>query len=350
MQLPHSGLGGIAATESVVVFGDRDVEDFHDVFRCLDTQTGETRWEIKRLAIGALDYGNSPRATPLIDGERVYVLGAFGRLLCIQLSDGKVLWETDLLERFKPSADLPWGYCGSPLLVDGKIIVSPGAADASLVAFDADSGLVRWRTKGDAPGYGSLTVGTLGGRRQIVGHDANSLGGWDIESGDRLWSVKPRSDGDFNVPTPIFHNGKLFVVTENNGARLFEFDQNGRVDPLPVATNLRLRPDMSTPVIVGNYAYCVNQFLYCLNVDNDLQEEWRVRDKSFGDYAAMFSTDERILIVANGELVLIAADGKKSILSRQRVFPENLPIYSHPAIVGNRMYIRGESSIRCIQL
>ena len=81
-----------------------------------------------------------------------------------------------------------------------------------------------------------------------------------------------------------------------------------------------------------------------------LRESWRLRDKAFGDYAAMFCSDDRILIVANGELLLIAADGKREILSRQRVFPENLPIYSHPALVGKRMFIRGESALRCIGL
>ncbi len=348
--LAHSGLGGIAATERYVVFGDRDLDDFHDVFRCLNAATGETVWEVERLAIGALDYGNSPRATPLIDGERVYCCGALGRVLCIKLSDGEVLWETDLLERFKPSGDLPWGYCGSPLLIDNKLILNPGAADASLVAFEAESGLMLWKSPGAAPSYGSLTVGTLGGRRQIVGHDAVSLGGWDIETGRRLWTVKPDQEGDFNVPMPVIHDGRLLVVTENNGARLFRFHDDGTIDPHPLATNLRLRPDMSTPIVVGNRAYCVNGFLHCLNVDDGLIESWRVRDKAFGDYAAMFWHDDRILIVANGELLMIAADGGQEILSRQRVFPESLPIYSHPAIVGKNLYIRGESSLRCISL
>ncbi|MEM1068391.1 MAG: PQQ-binding-like beta-propeller repeat protein [Planctomycetota bacterium] len=350
LPLARSGLGGISATERYVVFGDRDLDDFRDVYRCLDAQTGQTLWEVKRLAIAALDYGNSPRATPLIEGDRVYFCGAMGHVLCMNLANGTVIWETNLLERFKPKNDLPWGYCASPLIVDGMLIVNPGAADASLVAFDALSGVIKWRSKGRAPGYGSLAVATLGGKRQIVGHDTVSLGGWDLESGERLWSITPEFDGDFNVPTPLFYRDQLLVVTENNGARLFDFSDDGKIVEQPVASNRRLRPDMSTPVIVGNRLFCVNAFLYCLDIDNQLAESWRLRDKSFGDYAAMFWNDDRILIVANGELILLGTDGSDKILSRLRLFPENLPIYSHPAIVGKRMYIRGETKLLCIEL
>jgi hypothetical protein len=92
LSLARAGLGGIAATEKFVIFGDRDVDDFHDVFRCLDAETGEQLWQVERLAIGSLDYGNSPRTTPLIaDNGRVYCLGAHGDLLCLNLTDGDVI-------------------------------------------------------------------------------------------------------------------------------------------------------------------------------------------------------------------------------------------------------------------
>ena len=217
--LAHAGLGGIAATQHYVVFGDRDLDDFNDVFRCVNSDNGETLWEVERLGIAELDYGNTPRATPLIAGEHVYCLGAHGRLLCIRLGDGHVVWEMDFRDDFPLKEELPWGYCGSPLLVDGKLIVAPGASNASLVALDPDSGEILWKTSGAPPGYGSLNVGMLGGVKQIVGHDATSLGGWDIATGRRMWTVTPANDGDFNVPTPIIDDGKLLIVTENNGAR-----------------------------------------------------------------------------------------------------------------------------------
>ena len=212
--LAHAGLGGIAATDKHVLFGDRDADDFQDVYRCLDANSGELIWEVERLAIAALDYGNSPRATPIISGERVYFHGAHGHLLCVQLADGQVVWEKNFRDDFPLDDDLPWGYCGSPLLIDSTLIVAAGAKDASVIALNAATGKLKWKSPGIAPGYGSLNVGTLGGVKQIVGHDAKTIGGWDPETGKRLWTITPISDGDFNVPTPIIWDGKLILVTE----------------------------------------------------------------------------------------------------------------------------------------
>ena len=350
MPLAHSGLGGIAATRTHVVFGDRDIDDFHDVFRCLDARTGATIWEVQRLAIGALDYGNSPRATPLIHDGRVFCLGAFGRLLCVRLTDGTVIWEKNLPEEFKPAGELPWGYCGSPLIIDGRLIVNPGAAAASVIALNPGTGDVVWKSPGAAPSYGSFIAGTFGGVRQIVGHDSVSLGGWDVSNGKRLWTVTPAVDGDFNVPTPVAHDGRLLVVTENNGARLFQFGGDGQITTPPVMVNGKLRPDMSTPVVVNDRIYCVNRFLYCLNLSDDLTESWRIRDAALGDYAAIFASDSRILIIGSGELLLMGADGAKQIISRLRIFDDRLPIYSHPALIGNHLYVRGDAKLVCVVL
>ncbi|MEQ9409903.1 MAG: PQQ-binding-like beta-propeller repeat protein [Fuerstiella sp.] len=349
LPLAHAGLGGIAATSEVVVFGDRDIDDFHDVFRCHDADTGAPVWKIHRLAIGALDYGNSPRATPLIADGKVYFLGAHGILLCVRLSDGEVLWERDLRQEFPPVGELPWGYCGSPLLVAGRLIVNPGSADASLLALNPEDGAVIWKSVGGGQGYGSLIAPVLGGIRQIVGHDASSLGGWDPETGRRLWTLVPEVDGDFNVPTPVVADGRLLVTTENNGARLFQFTEQGTVRPEPVAVNPKLRPDMSTPLVVNGRVYCVNRFLYCLDLNNGLQELWRVRDAALSDYAALVASDRRILLFGRGQLLLLKADGDSRIISRQTVFEEDVPLYAHPAVAGNRLFLRGETRLVCVE-
>jgi len=61
--LGKSGLGGSAATDDRVFFGDRDFGDFNDLYRCLDAATGKQIWQIQQLAVGKLDYGNSPRCS-----------------------------------------------------------------------------------------------------------------------------------------------------------------------------------------------------------------------------------------------------------------------------------------------
>lgn len=334
-----------------MIIGHRDFDDFQDVFQCFDANTGESLWRVEYLAVAALDYGQSPRATPSIVKDRVILLGAMGHLHCVDIDDGTILWKHDLKSEFEVTAEMPWGFCGSPLIVDNKVIVQAGGSDSSLVAFDLQTGQLLWQTPGLAPSYGSLIVGEFGGLRQIVGHDVSTLGGWDVETGERLWTLTPRIEGDFNVPTPMAYEDQLLIVTENNGARLYRFRDEGRIEPEPVAVNRRLTPDMSSPVIVGQHVYCVDGVLVCLDLEDDLSEVYRHRDQVIGDYAAIIADDSRFLVVGNGELILFAAGGNEPIeISRQRYSNSDVDAFSHPALVGERLYIRDETTLYCLSL
>ncbi|MCO6046695.1 PhnD/SsuA/transferrin family substrate-binding protein [Aeoliella sp. ICT_H6.2] len=361
--LAHSGLGGIAATDKYVVIGDRNLPNTGDEFRCYDAATGNLLWIVDYPAEGALDYDNTPRATPLIVagedellGPRVILQGAFGHLSCVDLATGIIYWQKNIRDEFGADSELVWGTCSSPLVVDGKLIVTPGAPEASIAALDLMTGLALWQTPGETSGYGSLIVATLGGKRQIVGHDRVSLGGWDVETGERLWTLKPPRSGDFNVPTPIEVDGKLLVTTEGNGTRLYAFDADGKIIPEPTALQMQLAPDMSTPVVVGSRLYCVCQQLYCLDLAGSLAELCELQDPALGDYAPIIADDKHLLILGHGgELLLIDISGESlTITSRTFLFddPETreAELYSHPAIVGNRLYVRGETSLACFEL
>lgn len=349
--LASSGLGGIAANEKYVVFGDRDFDNLQDAWTCLSAETGDLLWTHQTLAIGQLDYGNSPRATPVLYKGRAYVLGAFGHLNCLKLRDGTPVWSRNLRDDFGLKKELPWGFCGSPLIADGKLIVQAGGPQASLVALDPESGEVVWKTPGNPPSYGSLIVGTFGGVRQVVGHDDKSLGGWDVKTGKRLWSLSPEFEGDFNVPTPIDLGGKLLITSEGNGTRLYQFQKDGTIDPEPVAKNKRLSPDMSTPVVVGDRLFCVHRTLVGLDLKEGLKQFWQIRDRALGDYAATIVTNNRMLIVGKGELLLVdVVSEMPEIVSRLRVFPGKTEILSHPALVGNRLYLRGTKRLVCVKL
>ena len=164
-------------------------------------------------APGKLDYGQSPRATPVIHGDKVYLLGAFGGLRCVELASGKVIWERQLPCEFK--VPLPtWGMCSPPLIVDDLLIVNPGSANASLAALDCATGGTRWTSPGFPAAYSAFICVEFGGQRQIVGYDRHSLGGWDVKTGKRLWKLVPPTEGDFNVPTPVAVEDGIVVSTD----------------------------------------------------------------------------------------------------------------------------------------
>jgi len=219
----NGGLAGLSISAERLILAERDFGEAHDVYRCLNAENGELLWQVGFPARGKLDYGQSPRATPVIHEGKAYLLGAFGGLRCVNLADGKVIWERHLPREFR--VRLPtWGMCSTPLLVGDLLIVNPGATNASLAALDCLTGRTRWTASGLPAAYSSFICGEFGTRRQIVGYDRYSLGGWDVQTGKRLWQLVPPTEGDFNVPTPVAVDGGVLVSTENNGKRFYRFD------------------------------------------------------------------------------------------------------------------------------
>jgi len=346
------GLSGIAATDRFVLVADKSKKRRDDVWRCLDADTGREVWALRYPAPNEMDYSNSPRAFPVIHDGRAYLLGAFGQLHCVRLTDGEVLWKRNLAADF--GADVPeWGYCAAPLIVGDRLIVNPGAKDASLVALGRRTGKTLWKSPGAPAAYASLILARLGGVEQVVGYDAISLGGWDPATGKRLWRLVPEVDGDFNVPTPIDLGGRILVTTENNGTRVYAFDRGGRIRPKAVAINEDLRPDTSTPVALGGLVLGCSGVLACLDLGGGLKTLWEAEDDALSDYAALIvGTNGRVLIAAvTGELLLVRPGRRRyELVGRLRAFEYESEVWSYPAPMPGRLYLRNQKEIRCLLL
>jgi outer membrane protein assembly factor BamB len=263
-----------------------------------------------------------------------------------------MLWQLNTQDEFDPANKPAWGTCSTPLLAGDRLIINPGAKDASVAAVDATTGKILWKSPGSPAAFGSFILATFSGIQQAIGYDADSLGGWDPQTGRRLWRHLPPRPHDFNVPTPIPIGNNLLLSTENNGTRLHAFDNTGKILPTPIATNKRLAPDTHTPVVTAGRVFGVWRRLYCLDLADGLKELWQSDDPAFAGYCTAVADESRVLIVTlRGELVV--ADATASVyteLGRLKVLEDDKGLYAHPAFVGTRAYIRGSNAMICVDL
>ncbi|MEO1530225.1 MAG: PhnD/SsuA/transferrin family substrate-binding protein, partial [Planctomycetota bacterium] len=118
-------MAGLSATPDRVFVADKTSDFKQDIFRAFDAENGKPIWQVTIDAPHKMDYTNAPRATPVVAGERVLLQSAFGQLICVDAADGSQIWSKHLVDDF--GGELPtWGYCVPPLVVDQRVIVSPG--------------------------------------------------------------------------------------------------------------------------------------------------------------------------------------------------------------------------------
>jgi len=349
--LGSSSHAGIAVNEKHCLIAGRDLLDQFDFFSSLNPATGELQWEVILPAVGNLDYGNASRSTPVLGEKYAWFQGAYGDCVCVELETGLIHWQQNVISKYGPNRQLVWGLCSSPLVWKGQLILNPGGAESSLVSLQANSGTLNWKTPGNDFGYGSFIIATINDREQIIGHDKTTLGGWEPITGKRLWSLTPKEQDDFNVPTPIFHQRKLIVATENNGTRIYAFDQQGKIISEPLATQEDLVPETITPVIAGDRLLGVsNGTLYCLEFPS-LKILWEADEPAFDSHASLITDNRQVLITAAGGLFLVDATASNyKLISHQQIFEPGTELHSHPAIIYNRLFIRGGNRLKCFAL
>ncbi len=345
--LPTQSVGGVAATSDFVITSSRSADDKSDLFFCFDAVSGAELWQFEYPATGQLDYGNSPRATPLISDPYVYLLGAFGDLHCVDIDSGEIQWKKHLIKDL--GGQLPgWGYGWSPTIIDGNLIVLPGGKQCSIAALSPKDGSVVWRTAGEPAAYATPQFAKWNDRAQIIAYDLKTLGGWDVKTGMRLWSVKPKEPNDFNVPTPVVLHDGLVVASENNGTRRYEITPAGLVGAEPSAQVNTIAPDAHTPVAVGSQLIVAERELVSLDLNKQLSVRWRIKDRAFRAHNSLIVADDQLLVMTQGGEILLVKmnEDNGEIVGRYKLGGDTGYVLSHPALADNVLFVRGENSLQ----
>ncbi len=353
------GLGGIAATKDVVLLAGRDQVDTKDIVTCLSLKDGKVVWQYDYAALppagaevrdGKLDYGNTPRATPLVVGDKVITLGAMGDLYCLDLKSGEMNWSLNYVLDF--DAPIPtWGWSGSPVHHDGLIIFQPGATESSMVAVKLADGEVVWETPGGRAAYTSPIVAEFSGKTQVITCDSSFWMGFDAKSGKQLWRLKPERNGEFHVPTALVSDNRLMIVGEVNGARLYDFDKSGKVVPKAVSTQLNFAPDTHSPVRVGGSIVGIHNALWIMSAEN-LEQSQEIEQSEFNGHCSLISDGKRFLVLTDSGILFLyeVVDSKVNSLGQLKLIDQGGRIYAHPAWVDGQLIFREGNRVHCVKL
>ncbi len=194
-----------------------------EIVECLHPETGQRYWKFSYPTqfSDRYAYNNGPRASPVIDGDRVYTHGAEGKLHCLRLQTGQVYWKRDLSAEFKVPQDF-FGVASTPLVEGDLLIVNVGAPGGPCAAaFDKRTGKMVWGA-GDqwGPSYASPVPAVVQGKRRVFvfagGESRPPAGGLlsiDPLNGklDFQFPWRSRSYESVNASCPVVIRNQVFV-------------------------------------------------------------------------------------------------------------------------------------------
>ena len=326
------GWSGFAIRNGTAITMQQNGDD--ELVCSYELKTGKLLWTYQ--SPGRFDDfagGVGPRSTPTIHQGRVYALGAFGQFVCLDASNGNLIWKQDLPELLGISVEeqpgslggvpirrevssVMWGRSASPLIYKDMVIVTGGGPVdgpyASLMAFHADTGKLLWKGGTDDIGYGSPLLAELAKREQIVIINENTVSAHDPLTGNVLWSHPwpGNSDGDANTSQVTIVDESHVLVSKGYGvgAELLEI-RRAEGDKLSVHSVWKranvLKTKLTSPIIRDGYAYALSDgILECV----DVQTGDRIWKKGRYQHGQLLLLGDKLLVHAeNGFLALVDA-------------------------------------------
>jgi outer membrane protein assembly factor BamB len=180
----------------------------------LDVKNPEKVWSTEIGEFFRNGNGDGPRATPTVDGDRLYVLTGRGDLACLETATGKKLWQRSMQEDLGGEMASGWGYTESPLVDGDRLVCTPGGKQGAVVALDKKTGDILWRSTkltGQAV-YSSIVPAEVCGAREYVLVTLQGAAGVAAEDGRLMWSSDQNAHG-IHVTTPVVHDNRVYTTT-----------------------------------------------------------------------------------------------------------------------------------------
>lgn len=380
-----SGYAGPAVSGNHVIIFDYikgDGEAFNDPgqrasikgterVRALNATTGEQIWAHQYDCPYSISYPAGPRCTPTIDNDLVYTLGAEGDLKCLSLKDGSVVWERQLKETFSIEAPL-WGFASHPLVVNELVYTCVGGKGQGVVAFDKNSGEIRWKSLDAKSSYCPLTLVRQGGCNQLICFHPDGISSLNPESGTLYWEVPLQPQYEMSIASPVLQDNRMYVSSIRTEAVMLEL---GRDQPT-VKELWRGEPKNavhcanSTPLFVNGVLYgtdCNDGNLVAVDANNGNQlwstfEPTKPDETRYIRHGTAFITrikesNRYFLMSESGDLISaeLTPEGYKEtgrfhiLKPTSECFGRSV-VWSHPAYANQTLFTRNDEEIVAVNL
>ncbi len=330
---------------------------------CYAVASGQHHWSSdwnERFSV----MGVGPRSTPTIAGGRVYALGAWGHLVCLDGNTGTVIWKRELLRELgmhwsDENQSVRFGRANSPLVTD-KLVIVPGGGlrgkRASLLAFDSITGKPRWRGGEQQISYSSPVLAELLGEQQVLIVNENTVSGHSLDNGRELWSYPwpgdSSADANVSQPVPISSNRVLITKGYRRGAAVIELSRQSTTAPIQVRCVWSRRSVLNTKftnvVVWENHAYGLSEgILECVDLATS-EPCWK--GGRYGDGQILRVRDLLLILGGKGELIIIRLDPKipNAVLGRIQVLTGTT--WNNLALYGRYLLVRNATEAACYEL
>ncbi len=346
---------GLLYTQGSRVITRDGEEIFEESVHCLNALTGKEIWSFTYPSESMAH--NGPRATPTVDGNRVFTLGSNGDLFCFDSKNGAVLWKKHLVAEGL-SRKWQWGFSGSPVVDGERLILNAGSAG---LALDKSTGNVLWKSANQNCGLGTPVLTEIRGRRIALINTEYTLYAVSCSDGRIEWSYPwPYCDAD-----PVLVEENIFLFGGKPGNQrcrtLISISDAERVAEWPEKKmNISMLSWIAHEGFVYGFTYDKRSIhLKCIDLETG-KITW---EKKLDDWAGLSMANGHLLLLeSNGELAILRATSESySEVSRARVlemrnrkdYPEVQPLtcWTAPVLCEGKVYVRNSyGNIACIDL
>ena len=337
----------------IYLMSNRGLEN--EFVQALSTQDGKSIWTTRVGNVGNPNQ-NPPypkaRSTPTVDGNFIYALGSDGDLACLEAKSGKIRWQKNIRKEFGGQPG-EWAYAESPLVDGDVVVVTPGGAQATIVALNKKTGAVIWKSAvpdGDPAAYASAIVVQAGGRKQYVQSLTKGFVGVDAKTGQFLWRYKEVAKGPAQYFTPVARGEYVYGGALGVGGGLVRLKSDGSGVAAEQVYFVRGLPNgIGGAVLVGENVYGTEVGATLVAAEFTTGKvKWQ--DKSIGWSSVAYADGHLYLHGINGDIALVEAN-PEAYREKGRFTPPAQPkkkqvgtfpegAFAYPVIANGRLYIR----------